>query len=566
MKKTKPLHTTGFYHVLVLITAVCVLLAGGYYEICAVITGIALLVAFIWYICQGRISFYINDTAFAFIVIAVSYILSCFWAVDSSVAFWGIAKIFPVLMFSLCVMQIDSGDKNRLILNLPYMAAFIVIISLILQFVPILKSQIVISGRLGGVFGYPNTFAMFLLVCLWITQWISGRYTMVVQWILVMGIVLSGSRTVFVMTAVVFIYIVISKLCKRKMLWKLLMVIFLAVVSALLFNHITGMNVVSHVAGTTSGNGVSTFWGRLLYYQDALPVILNHPFGMGYLGYYFTQGSFQHGVYTVRWVHNDILQLLLDVGWIPAILLIVAVVKAFISKNCTLMQKGMLAIIVVHGVFDFDLEFVAVWFVLILSLDLTAGKRKQYSFEKLEKAVTGIVGVCISLVPLYAGIVSSAIYFGENDIAAKLSPRNTFVLSQELSNADNAAGMTKYADAILSHNRYIAIAWDAKARVAYSSGDFEKVIKYKENAIECNRYNIEEYTDYFELLANGYTVYLKAQDIDSAQICYEKAKEIQTKLDRLKANTGNLARKLKDIPQLEMPETYKQFILQGGSK
>ena len=126
--------------------------------------------------------------------------------------------------------------------------------------------------------------------------------------------------------------------------------------------------------------------------------------------------------------------------------------------------------------------------------------------------------------------------------------------------------MTKYADAILSHNRYIAIAWDAKARVAYSSGDFEKVIRYKENAIECNRYDIEEYTDYFELLANGYTAYLKAQDIDSAQICYEKAKEIQTKLDRLKANTGNLAWKLKDIPQLEMPETYKQFILQGGSK
>lgn len=566
MSKKKISYTDKMCYIINIVTLLCLLLAGGYYEICAVIVGIVLFGAFVWYTYHAKISLYINDTFFAFIIIAASYVISSFWAVDSSVAFWGIAKIFPVLMYALCVMQMESEDKNRLIINLPYMAASIVIVSLILQFIPALKSQIVINGRFGGVFGYPNTFALFLLASLWITQWMTGKYTMIVQGVLIFGIVLSGSRTVFIMTAFVFAYILISQIHKKKVPWKPAVIMLAAVMLALLFNMITGMNVVSHVTKTASGNGASTFWGRLLYYKDALPVVLEHPFGMGYLGYYFTQGSFQYGVYTVRWVHSDILQILLDVGWIPALLMIAAIIRALVSKNCTVMQKGMLAIIVFHGLFDFDLEFVAIWFILILSLDLTSGKQKQFDFGNLEKAVTIVIGTCVSIVTIYAGIVSSAVYMGKDDIAVKLSPRNTFVLSHELTKAGNVDDMTKYADAILSHNKYVAIAWDAKARAAYSRGNFEKVIQYKENAIECNRYDIGEYTDYFEMLANGYIAYMKAQDTESAQICYEKATEIQTKLDRLKVNTGNLAWRQKDVPQLEMPETYKQFILQGDSK
>ena len=36
----------------------------------------------------------------------------------------------------------------------------------------------------------------------------------------------------------------------------------------------------------------STLLGRLLYAQDALPVILRHPFGLGYRSYTYMQGSF----------------------------------------------------------------------------------------------------------------------------------------------------------------------------------------------------------------------------------------------------------------------------------
>ena len=62
----------------------------------------------------------------------------------------------------------------------------------------------------------------------------------------------------------------------------------------------------------------STFVGRFLYYMDALPQILRRPFGMGYMGYYYDQLSVQTGVYSVMYLHNDLFQLVLDTGWIPA--------------------------------------------------------------------------------------------------------------------------------------------------------------------------------------------------------------------------------------------------------
>ena len=54
------------------------------------------------------------------------------------------------------------------------------------------------------------------------------------------------------------------------------------------------------------------FSGRILYVQDALPLILKHPFGLGYYGYYFIQQSVQTGVYTGVNAHNELrIQILL---------------------------------------------------------------------------------------------------------------------------------------------------------------------------------------------------------------------------------------------------------------
>lgn len=127
-----------------------------------------------------------------------------------------------------------------------------------------------------------------------------------------------------------------------------------------------------------------TFYGRLLYYRDALPVILKHPLGLGYLGYFETQGSFQTGVYTVMHVHNDLLQIFLDAGWLPGILCIVSFVRMLTGgakkkgAEHRLPLRMIVTVIVLHSLLDFDLQFVSVVFVLLLCMADLSPEKELY--------------------------------------------------------------------------------------------------------------------------------------------------------------------------------------------
>ena len=136
--------------------------------------------------------------------------------------------------------------------------------------------------------------------------------------VLVFGILYSGSRFVFVLAFISVIVALFINKSKKKALFSLLS---LGVPAA-------GVAVYGICAGrfgtltrflTTSFDS-STLLGRALYWLDALPEILSHPFGHGYMDYYLTQSSFQSGVYSVRYMHNDVLQFAFDIGWIPAVL------------------------------------------------------------------------------------------------------------------------------------------------------------------------------------------------------------------------------------------------------
>ena len=126
----------------------------------------------------------------------------------------------------------------------------------------------------------------------------------------------------------------------------------------------------------------SSLNGRLLYYFDALPVVLKNPFGLGYYGYYFSQGSFQTGVYSVVSIHNDILQFLLDIGWVPTILFVVAIVISVFSKRISYTQRLLLIVLIGHSLFDFDLQFVSMMFIIILCMDFEIGRITEFKINK----------------------------------------------------------------------------------------------------------------------------------------------------------------------------------------
>lgn len=247
--------------------------------------------------------------------------------------------------------------------------------------------------------------------------------------------------------------------------------------------------------------------------------------------------------------------MLLDIGWIPAVIAIVAVVKAVLAKQPTV-RKVVLLTLLAHCMMDFDLEYIAMYFIVLLCLDWDTGKMKTLKLTVPAKAVSAV----LILGSLYIGVGSTLYYSGKTEASVKVYPWNTQARMELLTEAETAEEMDEQADAILALNDTIALAWDAKAEAAYSRGDFGAVIDAKNNALANTKYIRSEYVDYFNKLAVGYQLYLQAGDTKSAQICLDEIIGIQSRIDRVLAATDELAWKITDKPYLVMPDEYNDFV------
>ncbi|MDE6760053.1 MAG: O-antigen ligase family protein [Lachnospiraceae bacterium] len=532
-------------------------LTGLFYEFSSALIAMVLLI-WLWryWKKERRLSYFYSISFITVGIIFISYLLSVLWAVDRGMAPWGAVKFLPVPLFVVGLMQLPRKKRNRMLYLLPVLGIFMTILSCLLTFIPSCRDFIMVNGRMGGFFQYPNTYAMYLLAGLVVLTMhnrmeISGKKFCFQAIILIVGIFLSGSRTVWVL--LVFMILFLCIYYRKK---EVLLPIAAAFVGMMLIG-IFAKTVNDQADGigrflTTSFQS-STLLGRFLYMKDAFAEILRHPFGLGYLGYYYKQGSFQTGVYSVRYVHNDILQIFLDVGWIPGVLLIVCLGKCIFSKYTVIMKKILLILFTLHILFDFDLQYMVMWFLLLLCLDV---EEEQVRKIKYRNNKTGAAVTVMGLIILYFGIVMGVSAFSLTDIALTLYPWNTDMQIAALKKVSDPSDMDSIASELLLHNQYVSIAWSAKARAAYAKGNFAEVIEAKQRAIACNPYSIEEYIDYADMLRIGIQLYNQTGDTKSADICMKELRDIQKRLNEVKEKTSKLAWKIQDKPQLDMPEEY----------
>lgn len=537
------------------IMAVSLLAVGLFYELTSAVVSAVLFVWLVLLAKRQKLGFRRNAASVTAIAVYIGYCVSILWSVDKGLSVWGVAKYLPVPLMALCLLQTDSDERSTVLNDLPWIGAVTVLVSFALQFIPSLHGLFTSSDRLAGFFQYPNTFACFMLLGLEILILSEEKinvWRVLCAIVLVFGLIQSGSRTVFVLTIPVLLVSLFIRLRKKP---KVLVIgaVSVAAVFIVMILALGGSYSVSHLLALSTSE--STLLGRLLYWKDALPVIGSHPFGLGYLGYYMSHGSFQTGLYSVRWVHNELLQMLLDIGWIPAVIAIVAVVKAVLAKQPTV-RKVVLLTLLAHCMMDFDLEYIAMYFIVLLCLDWDTGKTKTLKLTVPAKAVSAV----LILGSLYIGVGSTLYYSGKTEASVKVYPWNTQARMELLTEAETAEEMDEQADAILALNDTIALAWDAKAEAAYSRGDFGAVIDAKNNALVNTKYIRSEYVDYFNKLAVGYQLYLQAGDTKSAQICLDEIIGIQSRIDRVLAATDELAWKITDKPYLVMPDEYNDFV------
>ena len=340
-------------------------------------------------------------------------------------------------------------------------------------------------------------------------------------------------------------------ICRKKIKgWRQLLILaFVGVLGSVLYVCISG-DLSSVGRYLTTSLHSSTFLGRLLYMKDALPVILTHPLGLGYMGYYFSQGSFQHGVYSVAYVHNDLMQILLDVGWMPGILFLVAVWHGLRSRRTALEQKMILALILLHCMLDFDLQYMAIFAILLLCLDWEDEWKDEVALSKRAQAAVGL----IVLIPsVWLGSSNLLQYLGRVDLAAAVFPCNTMANMHLLTQAQTAEEMEELSERILRTNQSLPIAWSAKAEVAFSRGDFATVMHAKRKVMDGTRYVNDEYLDYFRMLVAGEEMYRAMGNSDSAAVCRQEMRFIQERMEQVLSETEPLAWKIADKPELYLP-------------
>lgn len=492
-----------------------------------------------------------NIHAAAVLAVCLGYGITCLWAVDHGMAFIGFLKFLPLGLYMLCLWQ--EEDTAQVYNLLPWAGVLMAAVSAIGMLFPALKDLFSVAGRLAGFFQYPNTFAIFLLVCQLLV--IKKADKKIVDYILILAlsaaILYTGSRTAFVV-AVLSDVAMLFLLSRKKARTALLVVLGVAALGGVVVL-LDGDSVIARYLSISLTE--STFVGRILYYVDALPLLLKYPFGMGYMGYYYVQNSIQTGVYSVTYIHNDFLQLLLDIGWVPGGLFIASVVRWLLRKDIAPADKLVVAALCVHSLLDFNLQFTGV-FLLLLTLMYRPEKRKAVktgAFCKGAVAVTAAVAV-------YMGCALALAHWGQRELSEKLYPFNTQNKMRILETETDLQRADALADEILAQNESSYVPYSIKGKYAYSQGNFTQLIQYKRQTLERNVFGYEEYEEYCAMLINGASLYRKKGDVKSADFCLQELKKTRQLLNSAADRLSKLGALIDDQPKTELSEELLEQI------
>lgn len=532
-------------------------LTGGFSEFTSCVISAAVSVMLIAVILRGgsmRIQF--DLTSASVILTALFYLLSAFYGVDGGMALLGFIKFLPVILFLLLLMQKSSYIAGLTAL-LPYIALVLGLLSLVLMWLNVPGFSV--DGRMAGFFQYPNTFAMFLLIgeLLALNNSKSDKAQAVIAAALFVMILLTQSRAVFVLAVIFTLLALFGLFAKKARIILAVAVVAAAVIIWLLYPLLKENEFIGRFLSLSVFE--STFAGRLLYWLDAMPLVLRYPFGAGYLGYYYLEQSVQTGVYSVRYIHNDIIQLLLDIGWLPTLGILAAIFRPILSRRVSYGRRLVIIAFFLHLCFDFDLQYTAMWFILLLLLADEKGEAKGRAFSIKKGAPAAVISVCAA-VSVYFSAALGLGFFGSHQASLSLYPLNTEQRIAVLTQTEDIDEMNELADTIRRQNEYVQVAYSAKARYLFGKGDVKNMMKYKNKVFEIAPFDYAEYEEYASMLIYCVDLYEQNGDSESAELCRKELIETKDKLASLNDRLSYWGRIIKDQPQTELPDEVNRYI------
>ncbi len=532
---------------------------GGYYVFYSSAVGIILSVLLLINVFKHKEIKY--SVSFTFLVIAfmsVMYFVTKFWAVDKSMAIHGFLKFFTAFLFAVSLVQIDKDEQKTLLCSVPLTASVMTVFTFLMGYTAFGKNRFYDNiGDLHGTFEYANAFAIYLLVGIIVALFsdIKLPFKVVTFIVCSFGIYKSNSRAVWLLSAFVVAVIVLYCIFKnintvrKKCSIGLLGALFAVIVFILLYR----FGIVEKVWNYVITDG--SFNERLLYYTDSIRYIIKHPFGKGAYAFYFAQSEFQSAYYYAINVHCDLLEYAIEIGIVPALLFAAVIIKQFVSKQNTVLQKFVILAISLHSLVDYDLQFTSILFVFLLCFDYSNVKTKEIDSKLIPSVVTlafvilyGVIG--LSAFYNYIGDHQKSVYYYKNTPSLIILMQSTndkqsaYVLAQEV---------LKRNDSVYEPNNVMANIYSADNK-------YGKAVKQMELVIKKDPRTMQHYRDYIDLLVKASKYYDERGETKKSQICKDKIACVDDMISDLKNHTSKRGILYGRKQDFEIGKKYKKII------
>ena len=272
------------------------------------------------------------------------------------------------------------------------------------------------------------------------------------------------------------------------------------------------------------------------------------------MAWWYMQEGLQTGAYDAQFVHNGLLQIVVDVGVIPALLIVVIFVMGFFDKKVTARDRVLMLIILGHSLIDFNMEFLVITLVLFMTLEFDK-KRELTKISNIKIAiyVCGLVYAFFALVTIFNN-------FGQYELANSMFPYS-IALNKELEVANNSRKIEK-AEMLYKKNKYFLNASVLLSQKEQYLGNYEKANEYEEWIVKNKKYTMLNYIQYTQFLEKVIQYYYTNNDIEKVQIYVDKLCEIPDRIEAVKLTSDEFAYKIQHKPRLDMPDEMKLYIMQ----
>ena len=201
------------------------------------------------------------------------------------------------------------------------------------------------------------------------------------------------------------------------------------------------------------------------------------------MAWWYMQEGLQTGAYDAQFVHNGLLQIVVDAGVIPALLIVATFIIGFFDKKITARDRVLMLIILGHSLIDFNMEFLAITLVLFMTLEFN---------KKIEVTKTNNIKIAIyscGLIYAFFALITLLNNFGQYEITNSVFPYS-IALNKELEMAKTAEKRIEISEKLYEKNKHFLNASMFLSQKEQYLGNYEKADEYELWIVKNKKYTI----------------------------------------------------------------------------